>query len=482
MHKKILIFILLLFSVFGISCKESTVEDFLVQEDIKYFQNVLENGYVFYDDLIKNNHKKFDNNKIFKEYKKNLTKLRKNYEYNIVNGINQEALLSPLWNYLVELEPKDGHLRIETNDTFWNLSNHKILYTSNFYFTQKDDVFILSKSSDKKLIGKAYTGDEKDLKKTIINKSEMYMFAPIFDSSRVTTATLNLNNKKYKVPVKICEPDFSNKDLLKLIETEKTLYIRSSSFHIINGTEKDKQFLSVLDEIPQKMTNKSYLILDLRHNPGGYTFYPRELVTAIYDKRTNDNTRKEIWDFLNESDRYTVYLKSLVIAEGKYQMSKKNNQTNEILDSIQQEIEEQKKIEKKYYVGLEKNPPTNLPQYSRKGINPKIIVLMDFKTASGAEKLIGYLYMMNKNNVILVGLNSAGLLASGSSIKYKLPNSKIEISLPSQSFVRTPIFKYIDTWHGETFGFYPDYWTVDENLIETLVYLTSDNDIEKILE
>ena len=480
MYKKKILFIVLLFSLFGISCKEPSKEDFLVQEDIKYFQNVLENGYVFYDDLIQKHHIKFDNEKIFKEYKKNLTKLRKDYQYNIENGINQEILLLPLWNFLVKLEPNDGHLRIETNDTFWNISNHKNLYISDFYFTKKDDIFILTKCSNEKLIGNLYTGSNENLRKTIINKSEMYMFAPIFDTSRITTATLNLNNKKYKVPVKLYEPKFSNKDLIKVMETDKTLYIRSSSFHIIQNTEQDKQFLKILDEIPQKMLNKSYLILDLRHNSGGYTFYPRELVTAIYNKRKNDNTRKEIWDFLNESDKYTVYLKSSVVAEGNYRMSKKNNQTNDVLNSIQQEIEDQKKIEKKYYVGLENIPPRELPQYFGEKINPKIIVLMDFRTASGAEKLIGYLYMMNKDNILLVGLNSAGLLASGSSIKYQLPNSKIEISLASQSFVRTPIYNYIDTFHGETKGFEPDYWTNENNLVETLIYLTGDSKIENL--
>lgn len=70
MYKKRLLLIVLLFSFFGISCKEPFKEDFLVQEDIKYFQNVLENGYVFYDDLIQKHHIKFDNEKIFKEYKK----------------------------------------------------------------------------------------------------------------------------------------------------------------------------------------------------------------------------------------------------------------------------------------------------------------------------------------------------------------------------------------------------------------------------
>lgn len=168
------------------------------------------------------------------------------------------------------------------------------------------------------------------------------------------------------------------------METDKTLYIRSSSFHIIQNTEQDKQFLKVLDEIPQKI------------------------------------------------------------------------------------------------VGLENIPPSELPQYSGEKINPKIIVLMDFRTASGAEKLIGYLYMMNKDNILLVGLNSAGLLASGSSIKYQLPNSKIEISLPSQSFLRTPIYNYIDTFHGETKGFVPDYWTNENNLVETLIYLTGDSKIENL--
>ena len=130
--------------------------------------------------------------------------------------------------------------------------------------------------------------------------------------------------------------------------------------------------------------------------------------------------------------------------------------------------------EAKYYTSKGKIP-VSLSQFDLWSIDSSIIVITDNYTASVAEKFIGYLYMLNKNNITIIGENTSGSYTYGGNIKYELPNSKIKITLSSQSYKNTEIPRFIESWHGENYGFYPDYWFVNNNLKEILYYLTSDN-------
>ena len=126
--------------------------------------------------------------------------------------------------------------------------------------------------------------------------------------------------------------------------------------------------------------------------------------------------------------------------------------------------------------------PGSFPQYQKKTIDAKIIVLMDNYTGSRSEETIGILYMINMDNVILIGENSSGSLTYGGSLIYELPNSKVRITLCSTSNKKTAIIQFADHWHGENQGFYPDYWTNEKNLLKTLQFITGDNDFSKILK
>ena len=90
--------------------------------------------------------------------------------------------------------------------------------------------------------------------------------------------------------------------------------------------------------------------------------------------------------------------------------------------------------------------------------------------------------MLDKENVILVGENTSGTLISGNAVIYELPNSKLKIKLASESYKNTVLLKCLEQWKGENCGFFPDYWITDNNLKQTIEYITKDNHISQLLK
>ena len=45
-----------------------------------------------------------------------------------------------------------------------------------------------------------------------------------------------------------------------------------------------------------------------------------------------------------------------------------------------------------------------------------------------------------------------------------------------------PLLKFNEHWHGENFGFYPDYWITENNLADSLFYLSKDDELKSLLE
>lgn len=483
MKKKVFVIFLLIFSIFKLHGAESQKDVYtLVKEDIFYFKEILEKGYVFYDELYKANPVKFNEKDILKKYKKLEKKLKKNTpEVNFVNGINQDALLSPLWYYLQDLKPNDGHLCIKTNSETWHLSNNISCFSSEYFFQKVKDNFILIESPDKLLTGKKFTDDISNLKKVIKNNQEMYMFAPCSFDYRQNSASLSLDDKNYTIPVEMMNSSVEDNTFIKLTETSDSLYFKIKDFSIVSETSKEKEFLAALDKIPQKMNNKKNIILDMRDNLGGYNFYSRELVTAIYGKRENDNERKELRNFLDLVDAGTIELKSYITTKGMYDLAVKNNRSITSIKRNEKEVKEHQKGYPKYYDGFLSKIPEQIPKDYNHALNSKLIILVDYYTLSSAEKCIGYFYFLDENNITLIGLNTGGTMIGGQIIEYELPNSKLKIKLASISQAKTPLLNYIPAWKGENYGFYPDYWCDDKNIVSTVVALTEDKELEKVI-
>lgn len=387
------------------------------------------------------------------------------------NGINQEALVIPLYSFFQKYNFVDGHLCISTNENNWFPSPKNWYYYSDFYFKKSGNQFYVYNSPNKKLEGQKYTGNYEDLKRTIKNNEVVYIFAPIL-SGPYTSTNINISKKNYKIPI-YENLRFKNSDSLSFIESYNSLYIRASSFNYIEGTENDKVFMKNLSTLNDLLKNKEYIIIDIRGNSGGVEYYPRRLLEKLYNNG-DDSKNDTISIFLNKADSGLVELHSNTISKQEYLLSLASNQSEKMIKYYKEQYDFQLEKETKYYTSKGKIS-VSLSQFDLWSIDSSIIVITDNYTASVAEKFIGYLYMLNKNNITIIGENTSGSYTYGGSIKYELPNSKIKITLSSQSYKNTEIPRFIESWHGENYGFYPDYWFVNNNLKEILYYLTSDN-------
>ena len=87
--------------------------------------------------------------------------------------------------------------------------------------------------------------------------------------------------------------------------------------------------------------------------------------------------------------------------------------------------------------------------------------------------------MRGQDNIIVVGTNSHGCLDFGGIYCYTLHNSGIELYFPNVMFKESLLLTDNSHWHGDSYGFYPDYWTDSKHLIDTLIYITNDRNIKK---
>lgn len=102
-----------------------------------------------------------------------------------------------------------------------------------------------------------------------------------------------------------------------------------------------------------------------------------------------------------------------------------------------------------------------------------MIILLDRNSCSASEEIcVLAKEFFGKEKVILVGENSGGCIEYGATTDFYLPNSELSFHIPTA--VCTPFMERLDSWHGEGNGIYPDIWSTDEDMAETLVNITKD--------
>lgn len=475
---KKVILILLIFTNISCSLKNTNnATEQLVIEDLNYFQELIESAYVCYDEINKQTKIQIDKQNMLTLYNKNVKRReKKNFTDSFENGINQEALVIPLYLFFQKYNFVDGHLCICTKDNNWFPSPKDWYYYSDFYFKKSGNEFFVYDSPNKKLEGQKYTDNYDNLKRTVKNNEVVYVFAPILPGPYNSTK-INISNKNYKIPI-YENPRFKNNNPLSFLESNNSLYIRISSFNFIEGTENDRIFKNNLLKVSNLIKNKKYIIIDIRGNSGGVEYYPRRLLEKLYNNG-DDSKNDSISIFLNKADNGLIELHSDTIHKQEYVNSLASNQSEKMINYFKEEYEFQLEKEKRYYTFSSRITNT-LSQYDFPLTTSRIIVITDNYTASVAEKFIGYLYMLNKNNITIIGENTSGSLTYGGNIEYELPNSRIKLILASQSYKNTEILNFVDSWHGENHGFYPDYWFVNNNLSELLYYLTSDEELKEL--
>ena len=448
----------------------------LIIEDLEYFKNIIENCYIAYDDISSNQNAEIDIDFLYEQYKKNAKKKKKNASFE--KGINQDALLIPLWEYLNGLNLDDGHLRIDTNTDKWTISKKNKIYSSDYFFRKEDSNYILSYPQNSDYLGKIYLSSLENLKPTIHNNTELFKIALLTKTS-VDKIFIQLDQENLECPLKWYEFEYNNSPLIKLIKTDECLYLRIADFYVNPKSESYNFYNKTIDDFSKEIIDKNYIILDLIGNPGGYQNWCYEILGAMNEKKDN-NTIQELNDFITLELSREEELHSLELAKNSYLSAIKENLPQDVINIRKKEYDTQVLNPKRYISNISFSKNSGMPRFDKSNLNKKIIVLIDSYTASAAELLISLIYTLNLGETILVGENSRGSAEYGKILDYILPNSKLKIKLASSTRKNAPLLALNEKWHGENYGFYPDYWITYKDIIETLVYLTKDVSLREI--
>ena len=127
-----------------------------------------------------------------------------------------------------------------------------------------------------------------------------------------------------------------------------------------------------------------------------------------------------------------------------------------------------------------KTQTSGLPEANYDG---DIYILTDRYSASASEYTIALLHEMTKNTDIKIhhlGENSCGAAFYVDPCNMFLPNSGVWFYLPTTKNT-SEAFNHPD-FHGEGYGWFPEYWTTHYNLLNTLTNLIDDPELENALQ
>lgn len=251
-------------------------------------------------------------------------------------------------------------------------------------------------------------------------------------------------------------------------------------------TTPEKQYYewySYLEELIEKSKNKKVLIIDNRGNLGGNPGKMIHLFEKLFGI-TIDKIPKELENNKknNSDDFETPTLISYSIARSSLNLLEDNPY---YLLGVEQLKETWKKYLRKYieqkqnysiYFPSDKNNPwwMQSKDFAKSyDFNGVIVLIFDTRTASTGEAIYEILKkQFHYEKIIIIGSNSSGCIAYCNPNCYKLPNSKIHLSLTYAYEDYNEDNDYLRT-NVEGIGFIPDFWICNEielyNIINQMI-------------
>lgn len=392
-------------------------------------------------------------NTIKKTYKYHARHIHKNAALND-KGINTDAFADAIaWSMKKNLRRKDSHISVSNENIGFKPFLPIRGYLSDVLFTKKDeDYYVLENYTDSINIGMKYTGDLKNIVTEFLDGEIIYRYV-VFSDIPISDSDINLEGKSVKVNLKKDKLDSLKGNDIWYEKNENVLkiYIKTFHPHFENNIE---EYEKVTYEICQNINDCSSVVFDFRDNSGGEMnrFIPI-LATMIFGKIN-----------LNEDER--IKLLKDYIDEGEKSLVTETVQNRQVLEGVKKTSFYHENKSKKYFI--HKGPEKKL-DFLNKAFNGNIYVVMNSYTGSAAEYAIASLKEFFGKSVITIGTKSAGMVDFGGAFLYVLPDSKVKLNLCFSDFTSTKLLSKENDWHGDTEGFYPDYWIFSEKEIEKFI-------------
>ena len=335
---------------------------------------------------------------------------------------------------------------------------------SDVYIKNDDSEYTVVESNVEEIvIGMNFTDDEKFLFNYPSKGDSIYRLG-IINKENTNLIKIKFDDKEVEIPVKFfnsLDEDFN----VEKKETRKSLYIKYNS--CCAGNEEELRMQNAFAGYGKQARDKEFVIIDVRGNRGGTDEYMYQfLFSLVYGEKKFNYISPEYkqiyspvilesiyenWNDYNYGEKFPYKFKSM--------MRKFKRNPVKIIETcgLRQEIS--------------KNTNGNY--------TGKIIIITDSYTASSGEEIISVGKNLIGDNLIQVGLNTAGCQLYGNIQYYYLCNSGIGVSLASSDFSYQA--NNIKSFHGEGYGYYPDYWSTNEDLNETIFYITQDKELRNEL-
>ena len=451
-----------------------------LKEDIDSLKYLLQTSYAGYEDAVQRglDLEKFEKN-VLTEFSKSI------YD---INSISTDKICDVVYNELKNYVT-DNHFSIYGASTECILSNvNRVLY-SNIYVREKNGKYFVVESDIPEIKKKSeFTGSKENLFLYPAKGKNIYRvgFTKTIESSAENDyieneIELSFNNENKKVLIKTYDSIKNTKIFFGKQETKDTGYLSLSTFDLPDVKSNFRKYAERSFEkyinSSVELNNKKNVIIDLRGNSGGNNYYSNKFLSSLYKNKIISDSElqkaKLPKDEVNYTEVYNYSSPWIVATMNNYFLQM--GMMDFIFPYIQSDIEKFKTVPKKI---IRKMVDTSSEDIGECNFTGKVIIIVDRNSASTSEDTIQLAKRLFGKNCYLVGENSRGCFSYGNILPYQLPNKSLCLYVPSSIFMNYANSEY---YNIEGIGFTPDYWSTNEDLLETLVAITGDKSLRKVL-
>lgn len=429
-----------------------------MQEDLETFIYIIETAYAGYEDALARG---MDTN-ILRQ------KILNHFEGQDIINIEDFAkkLFETFESYI-----QDYHAHIRSKNNYYGFITPTITYFSDVYFIKQNGEYFVYESKNPEIkIGEKYESDSQYLFYYPSKGDEVYRLGCL-SKDKPESLKVSVGKNSYELPLISCDvsyPDFS----YVIRETEKSIYFKLTQFYFDN--DEQLEALKRFSESADLCRNKDFVILDVRGNPGGDNSYEQKFMADLYKK----DSKLDDYLPISTTSIYSPASTKALTAMIKMALDTDNPRTKKWLKKISR----MEKIAEKESVKIlltSKNKNYSQDESTFKG---KIIILTDCKVASSGEDLLcDCEFLFGKTNqIVQIGQNTSGCELYGNVCQYTLEKSGIKVQFSVTDFSEYP--KLIPNFYGEGNGLYPDIWSTNEDLNDSIFYVTHDEEMFGILK
>ncbi len=405
-----------------------------------------------------------------------------------------------------ELTNQDLHLSIGGR----HVKAAYTIYYTNIWLEKKNDKYFVKdirkpekKDKEKGVIpkenpnvvpGMEFTGPENNLYEFMTPGGVEYRYG-VFTNKNVRTVQISLENQNFQVPTSNEKPIQSKLAWTGLKTTSETLYISLGDCSQMNGKGdsaklKEAVWNKYVEEISEAAAGKKNIIFDLRSNGGGYYEYPAKMLTAAYFYNHKSEEEKQDIEALFSN---TITENCTLLVSPMSMQSYKNVYDEYWKSGFEMLPDKKQEMYKNYWKNMKKRPvrkhiplneyKCNIKEFPEPDFKGDVYILVNRGTASAAEFGTGMAFLLKDKgiNVHIIGENSMGAFKYGGMFYYSTVNSGIGVRA-GIFFGESPSIKANQNWKGEGYGFKPDYYATNENILSTLILLTQDLEIKDALK